>query len=79
MDLLLPVRASSASSSAASDFRYAIAWSEISTLYQSLIHVLTSAGGTLSRNIARNSIQLQRMYVYADSDLLTPVMEVDLQ
>ena len=27
----------------------------------------------------RNSIQLQRMYVYTDSDLLTPVMEVDLQ
>ena len=29
--------------------------------------------------MGRNSIQLQRMYVYADSDLLTPVMEVDLQ
>lgn len=28
--------------------------------------------------IGRNTIQLQRMYVYTDSDLLTPVMEVDL-
>ena len=28
--------------------------------------------------IGRNTIQPQRMYVYTDSDLLTPVMEVDL-
>ena len=29
--------------------------------------------------MGRNSIQLQRMYVYTDRDLLTPVMEVDMQ
>lgn len=28
--------------------------------------------------IGRNTIQPQRLYVYTDSDLLTPVMEVDL-